>query len=258
MAAAGQFTPMPNCAIFADTGWEPKEVYAHLDKLEAALPFPVHRVSAGNIRADVLAALNSSAVGRFGQPPFYVIQRNGDGTDAGGTLWRKCTTEYKIQPIQRKIRELLGAKKGQQIRDKRARQWFGISTDEAHRQKDSRVPWSDNWYPLIDHGLSRNDCLHWLSDHGFGRPRKSACIGCPYHSNHVWARMKRDYPEEWADAVEFDALLRANGNRIPGTVGESYLHRRMLPLPEAILKEDRPDQGEFEFMGEECEGMCGV
>jgi len=30
MAAHGHIGPMPDCAIFADTGWEPKAVYDHL------------------------------------------------------------------------------------------------------------------------------------------------------------------------------------------------------------------------------------
>ncbi len=30
MAAHGVVGPMPDCAIFADTGWEPKAVYDHL------------------------------------------------------------------------------------------------------------------------------------------------------------------------------------------------------------------------------------
>lgn len=30
MAAHGEIGAMPDCAIFADTGWEPKAVYEHL------------------------------------------------------------------------------------------------------------------------------------------------------------------------------------------------------------------------------------
>ena len=30
MAEAGDIGPRPDCAVFADTGWEPKEVYEHL------------------------------------------------------------------------------------------------------------------------------------------------------------------------------------------------------------------------------------
>ena len=43
MAARGEITPMPACAIFADTGAEPQRVYDYLDWLEEELPFPVHR-----------------------------------------------------------------------------------------------------------------------------------------------------------------------------------------------------------------------
>lgn len=43
MAAHGEIGPMPDCAIFADTGWEPKAVYDHLSWLMSpnVLPFPV-------------------------------------------------------------------------------------------------------------------------------------------------------------------------------------------------------------------------
>ena len=56
MAAHGEVTPMPDCAIFADTGWEPKAVYDWLDWLEPQLPFQVTRVANGNIYDDQIEA----------------------------------------------------------------------------------------------------------------------------------------------------------------------------------------------------------
>ena len=56
MAAKGEVTPMPDMAIFADTGYEPQAIYKWLEWLEKQLPFPVVRVSAGNIRDDCSAA----------------------------------------------------------------------------------------------------------------------------------------------------------------------------------------------------------
>lgn len=52
MAAHGEIGPMPDCAIFADTGWEPRAVYEHLAWLRSlnVLPFSVHIVSDGTIR----------------------------------------------------------------------------------------------------------------------------------------------------------------------------------------------------------------
>lgn len=49
MAAHGEITPMPECAVFADTMAEPQSVYTWLDWLEKQLPFPVIRVSKGDL-----------------------------------------------------------------------------------------------------------------------------------------------------------------------------------------------------------------
>ena len=56
MAARGLVTPMPDCAIFADTGWEPAAVYTWLAWLETQLPFPVHRVGDANLREQQVTA----------------------------------------------------------------------------------------------------------------------------------------------------------------------------------------------------------
>ena len=52
LAAQGIVGPMPDCAIVADTDWEPKVGFEHLARLMSpnVLPLPVHIVSAGNIR----------------------------------------------------------------------------------------------------------------------------------------------------------------------------------------------------------------
>ncbi len=251
MALEGDLSPMPDAAIFADTGWEPRAVYEHLDNLEniGGDRIPIHRVTGGNIRDDLLASLDKDVSGHIGQPPFFIDSIK----DGGGMLWRKCTTDYKLIPIDRGVRELLGYKKGQRVK-KRVQRWIGISIDEASRMKDSPVPWSDNYYPLIENMISRADCHKWLKHHGFGRPRKSACIGCPYHSAATWHAMKLQYPEEWADAVDFDAKLRTG--KLPGVTGNAYLHRRMMPLPEAVNSTHDPDQ--FDLFENECEGMCGL
>jgi hypothetical protein len=46
MAAHGIIDPMPDCAVFADTGWKPTVVYDHLASLTSpnVLPFPVYIV----------------------------------------------------------------------------------------------------------------------------------------------------------------------------------------------------------------------
>lgn len=260
MCLEDEFEDVPTEAVFADTHWEPDEVYEHLDRLEALGrgKIPIHRVSAGNLRQDVLDALDKRK-SRIGQPPFYVKNldtQEGMDKDDGGMLWRICTKEYKIEPIQKEIRRLLGYRKGQRIK-KRVQQWFGISIDEASRMKDSRVKWIDNYYPLIERRMSREDCVRWMNKRGMDCPRKSACVGCPYHSNSTWVDMKKNRPAEWADVTSFDAALRVDGKRLPGVMGEAYIHRRMLPLEEAVVAAGF-DPNQIDLFDQECEGMCGV
>ena len=40
MASDGAFDTEPDCAIFADTHWEPPSIYTHLDWLSSNLSFP--------------------------------------------------------------------------------------------------------------------------------------------------------------------------------------------------------------------------
>ncbi|MBB5801321.1 3'-phosphoadenosine 5'-phosphosulfate sulfotransferase (PAPS reductase)/FAD synthetase [Saccharothrix ecbatanensis] len=49
--------PKFDYALFADTGWEPRAVYANLDRLRTfagSKGIPVRTVTAGNIRTDAL------------------------------------------------------------------------------------------------------------------------------------------------------------------------------------------------------------
>lgn len=235
-----------DCAIFADTGWEPKAVYAWLDFLagEAAeANIPMVRVSAGNIRDDVMAIEASTR--RFASMPFYV--RNLDGSP--GAARRQCTKEYKLEPIRRHIRSLIPGRPKPGAVDV----LIGISLDEIQRMKDSRVKYIRNVYPLIDFRMTRHDCATWLNKHGYPTPPKSACIGCPFHGNATWRAMKRDHPEEFADAVAVDEHIRT----LPRFVGAAYLHRQMVPLAMADVS-NATDHGQQEMFGEECEGMCGV
>jgi hypothetical protein len=65
MAAHGEITPMPECAIFADTGDEPASVYTWLDWLKNQLPFPVIRTKKGTLSADALRVRTSKAGNLF-------------------------------------------------------------------------------------------------------------------------------------------------------------------------------------------------
>ncbi|MFJ2262224.1 hypothetical protein ACIOKD_28520 [Streptomyces sp. NPDC087844] len=227
--------PKADYAIFADTGWEPRTVYAHLDRLEreiaAPAGIPVLRVSAGNIRNDALDPDH-----RFASMPLYVLNQDGKQ----GMNRRHCTGEYKIRPIKKKVRELLGYPYPHRIpKDIFVEQWVGISTDIFHRAKDADVKYMHNRHPLIDLNWSSADCVRYLTSIGLADTPKSSCLGCPFHGNAQWRNIRDASPEEWEDVVAFDAAIRqgnaranASGNRL---LGQAFLHRSRVPLSQAPI-----------------------
>lgn len=272
MSAAGEID-QADCAIFADTGDEPRGVYDHLQRLMPMLPFTTHVVRAwegyGNpgikqrLGDEILAAARGTGKqGSHSRPPFFV--RNPDGT--GGIIRRQCTGDYKIDVIQKKERELLGLKRGQRWpKEILIEQWIGISTDEASRQKPVMQrtvrngqpvmiphPTIAGRWPLLERRMSRADCMRWLTKHGHPIPPKSACTFCPFHSNAEWRRIK-DSPADWARAVEIDRAIRT-GLVAKQLDGELYLHASRKPLELVDLSTD-PQLNLFE---DECEGICGV
>jgi hypothetical protein len=241
MAALGEIGPMPDCAIFADTQWEPQHVYDHLAWLEGVLPFPVHRVSAGNLRENAVRGVNLTGH-NYQEIPWHA---------ASGLGRRQCTNKYKIEPIAKKQRELLGYQPRQRIPDGSAEVWIGISLDEIQRMKDARNKWQTNRWPLIERGMSRRDCLSWLAAHGWSAP-KSSCIGCPFKTNAQWREMRDTDPASWADAVAVDDAIRET-RRV-----RQFMHRSLKPLSDVDLSTPA-ERGQIEFgFLSECDAVCGV
>lgn len=257
MAAHGEITPMPDAAIFADTQAEPQSVYAWLDWLEKELPYPVHRVTRGNLTEVALTRREYQDPDRGGQwtkslLPVYTLEP--DGTK--GHMQRACTFDYKVTILEKTQRKLAQVKRGQ--KETTVTSWVGISIDEVERMRESRHPWVQNRYPLIEQRMTRFDCLKWMEDNGYPKPPRSACVYCPYHSNAEWNRLRNEEPEEFERAVKFEKDLQQAKSETNNMRGVPYLHpsRKSLDtLP--FLKNDGQLDIWNDFLNE-CEGMCGV
>lgn len=247
----------PDAAVFADTGWEPNYVYQHLDWLEEQLPFPLIRVSAGDLQDNIRRARTASGH-NFVDVPLFTVSDDG----AKGMLRRQCTNHYKVAPITREVRMRAGGERGRPFpQDQRAEMWLGISTDEIERMKPSREWWIEHRWPLIDRGMSRQDCIEWFAAEYPGRylPR-SACVICPYRSDEHWLELKEVEPSSYEAAVGFDRWLRrSRRNPVRRLLdGRPYLHASRRPLETAIAERDRLRSDGADRFGNECEGVCGV
>lgn len=156
---------------------------------------------------------------------------------------------------------------------------FGIS---APVKKKVWVPtrWEIRTYPLLDVSLhsdrrsttlgllprtmTRHDCKEWLASNYPGRkvPR-SACKICPFRTNAEWKMMRDEEPDEWADAVDFDYAQRQADRDGQGRrgmlVGETYLHRQLIPLDMVDLDGVGEREGmSCGMLNDGMDGMCGV
>lgn len=254
MATHGEIGPMPKAAIFADTGDEPAPVYEWLRWLEGRLRFPVVRVQRGVISRDAVRVSRSRRTGLLyakGIIPASVMKPDG----GVGLLGRSCTRDYKIAPIEKFLRGDCRIGRGQKALG--CVQWIGISTDEAHRMKPSRLAWSRHRWPLIEAGMSRADCLAWIASMGYPEPPRSACVHCPFRGAAEWRNLRDRDAAGFAKAVRFERELQkavAEAGRLDGV---PFLTRSGAPLDEVDF-DATSSREQLELFGNECEGLCGV
>lgn len=226
LAQRGMIGPMPELildASLADERSSSAENMLWLRSPNMGVTIPFASVNGGHIQGD-LELLTGGWIERMSNPPFFV--RNSDGSR--GILGRGCTRDYKLRPIWRKLRELLGyGPRSPMPREPIVEMWIGITCDEKHRMAPSAQPWIQNRYPLIEAGWSRHHCDDWIFNAYGIRLKHSGCKACPYTSDEQWLWMQRNQPEDFALAVEVDRLIRRG---MPGVEGECFLHDSLLPL----------------------------
>ncbi len=225
--------------------------------LKKITSIPIHIAKGGNLFQDVIDRVEGKT-DRLAALPFFI--KNADGSMS--RLKRQCTSNYKIIPVQKKIREVLGVSR---LSEKdNVNIWLGFSLDELSRVSKKRTSTKHNWerysYPLVnlkstkkwiknfdflDIQYSRSDCKKYLSDNGIKDPVKSSCIGCPFHNDRYWIDMRFNNPVEWKVAVDFDKKIR----RLPGLTGECFLHRSGVPLDEVAFNQ-------LDIFESNCVGSC--
>ena len=245
MYERGDLDGRPDFAVFADTQREPAEVYEFFEKLKREIwSFPIYVATKGDL-------------GEWpNKIPFFLKHPNGKR----GMGWRQCTNDFKIQVVNKEVRRVLGYRPRQRWRH-HIEMIMGISCDEAQREKISQDKWRTNVYPLLEGWMTRQDCIDYCKSIGVTPPR-SACYFCPYRSKREWAEMKKNHPEDFQRAVEYDRFIRTDAAKRQGAKAQSrlpqYLSYDLVPLDEMDLSHIDP-KSEFEHgMGNECEGMCGV
>jgi len=256
----GEWHPEPDATMFCDLGWESQATYwniAWLKIFAESKGFPFHWLDVTSLSDELIEAAEDRSHRIYTPPLFIATEKEIEGKDGilrikpgKGQITRECTSHYKIEAMARAIRRELGVP-GRQLIRHRVEVWLGITTDEAQRMNNnSPYPWITNVFPLIDRGMSRKDCEDWLTNHGYGIPPKSACLGCPYRPNHEWRKMRDEEPAEFAQVVQIDNAIRSGLHKFTAPM---FIHQSCTPLAEGIAKGETK-----EGWGNECGGVCAV
>lgn len=254
MALRGEINGViPDYIIFSDTGWEPQYIYDQVKMINNYIKKEFNKeiiyTSGGNLKEDLIRAAKTGS--RVASLPYHTLGEE-NGEKAEGMANRQCTGDYKIEPVKRKVRELLGYKPRQKVREV-VHIWKGISTDEIQRVKPIQCTWRVAEHPLVDVvSVDRSYCIAYVERLGLGTMYGSSCIGCPFHDNHMWLEIKQRDPKGFEEACEIDELLR-NNLKLRNAV---YLHKSRKPLREVDLQEDQTTI--FDDFTNECEGFCGI
>ena len=104
--------------------------------------------------------------------------------------------------------------------------WLGISIDEPRRVKPTDTPWLTR-YPLIEHQMSRADCVKLIASMGWPSAPRSSCWMCPNHTIQEWNRLQQEAPEDFAAAIRFENTIREQDDEI-------WLTRTHRPLSEWV------------------------
>lgn len=209
--------PRPDLSLMIDCGFESKRTIEYMQTVtiprlaEAGVDF---RLVPSSMYTSVKLMTDD---GHCNLPAF---RKNPDGSVSH--LSTHCNGVWKNYVARKYIRE---------NGIDRYQQWLGISTDEARRShKSSGRQYIELRYPLIELGLSREDCVRTIRDAGWPVPIRTSCIMCPQRTMFEWLRLKVECPEDFEEACRIEEQIREIDPNV-------YLMPKCRPLREILAGE---------------------
>jgi hypothetical protein len=204
--------PPPDYAWIVDVGYEPQTTW---DYVKGVLQ---PKLAERGVTLHVLKTTdytdNDLLRGGFVKIPAYRKSVSGEIQK----MHTHCSAGWKARVAERWLRRQ-GVKS--------VEQWIGISADETRRVRSDRRSWVRLRYPLVERGLTREDCLYLIGSVGWPRPERSSCWLCPHRSTGDWRRLAARNPDDFQRAVEVERTIQLNHPDV-------FLHRSAVPLNVAI------------------------
>lgn len=203
---------IPDLILFADTGGERPEVYANIEAMNKWLP-------------------------EHGMPPIIVVKKGGMQETLEENCLRKgmlpsiaygfksCSEKYKIRAQEKFCNnwdEFIEVWK----RGEKVVKVIGYDAGEERRAKISENDKYDYWYPLIQWGWFREECVDIIERYGF-KPMKSSCFFCPSMTKKEIIALRDNHPDLLERALKIEDTAMANLNTVKG-LGRRFNWREFL------------------------------
>ena len=169
-----------DAVVFADTGAERPETYWYME----------------NYSKPLLEKAGVPLIIVRNEQPYYQ-------PDLYGFLWRiqnipsfqqrRCADHFKIRPIKKWV-----AKRDVEM-------LVGFSLDEAYRSKKPRHLWATESFPLIDIGITAQQCQAIIQNFGWPKPTKSSCFFCQFQTPFEWQWLKNTHLDLFQKALDLEA-----------------------------------------------------
>ena len=176
-----------NLILFCDTGLEFPQMYEHLDRLEAYIGRPIIRLKAAHdfeyYFYEYTPKRKNPALSQY------------RGMSWPGPRGRWCTGILKTRVIDAYLKELR--------ENYTLIEYVGIAADETKRIKDKK-------YPLVEWGMTEQDCLSYCYERGFDWGglyqiyNRCSCWCCPLQRIGELKKLRTHHPELWARLREMD------------------------------------------------------
>lgn len=150
--------------VFADTGSENPDTYCHLERMKNEFNITILR------------------------RPKSLYDHCLEKRIIPSRMFRWCTDKWKIRPIYK------------WVNNRSYKMAIGFAKGEERRVKNRH----EAYYPLIDLGLTRRDCISIIKRVGWIVPPKSGCIFCPFQKKNEWLAMRENAPELFEKCVRLE------------------------------------------------------
>lgn len=198
----------PDLILFADTGGEFPHTYEHVLEMDT--------------QCRIWWGIGIETVKKTYQGEFEGLEKNCRRKKMLPSLAygrKTCSQKYKVEPQTRRMIKFMD-----DLNASECIKAIGYDANESHRKINAsnmlhpkgRI--EQFWYPLVEWGWRREDCIKAIARHGLTQPGKSACFFCPAMKRGEILQLKATRPDLFARALEIEknAILKSPGRGLGG------------------------------------------